>query len=309
VAEAEDGLAALQAVAAVAPDLVLLDVQMPRLDGIGVTRTLRARDENVMLPIILVTALDDTASKVAGLDAGATDFVTKPFEPAELLARVRSSLRTRSALQRLESAQDVLVALANAVEAKDPTTEKHCSRIAAGAVALARMAGLSDEMIEAVGYGAVLHDVGKIGVPEALLRKEGPLDEAEWSEMRRHPLIGASIVEPLRLGRLVGPMVRGHHERWDGSGYPDGLVGAAIPIGARIVAVVDAHDAMTHDRPYRLGMPADAARRELEHSAGSQFDANIVRLYLAYLEAPAMQREDPALSEYTRGLFQTALAS
>lgn len=309
MAETEDGLEALEAVAAVAPDLVLLDVQMPRLDGISVTRTLRATDENVLLPIILVTALDDTASKVAGLDAGATDFVTKPFEPAELLARVRSSLRTRSALQRLESAQDVLVALANAVEAKDPTTEKHCSRIAVAAMAIARTAGLSVEMVEAVGYGAVLHDVGKIGVPEALLRKEGPLDENEWVEMRRHPLIGESIVEPLRLGRLVAPMVRGHHERWDGSGYPDGLVGETIPIGARIVAVVDAHDAMTHDRPYRLAMPTDAARRELEHNAGSQFDPDFTRLYLAYLEAPANQREDPALSEYTRGLYQTALAS
>jgi putative two-component system response regulator len=240
-----------------------------------------------LLPIILVTARGRLEDKVAGLDAGASDFITKPFEPAELLARVRSNLRLSQALTRLETTRDVLIALASAVDAKDPLTEHHCGRVAEEALALASAAGLSEDQIEAVGYGAVLHDVGKIGIAEAVLGKPGRLTDAERAEMQRHPGIGSDIIAPLRMGQVVGPIIRNHHEHWDGTGYPDGLKGEAIPIGARIVAVVDAYDAMTHDRPYRPAMSREDAVRELIRCRGTQFDPRLVELYLQILGDPA----------------------
>ena len=198
---------------------------------------------------------------------------------------MRAALRTRAAYEQLESAEGVIAALANAVEAKDPTTERHCSRLAALAIGLARRADVSAETLAAIASGAVLHDVGKIGVRESIIRKIGALDEEEWVEMRRHPIIGANIVEPLRLGRLVAPIVRGHHERWDGRGYPDGLASTAIPLGARVVGVVDAYDAMIHDRPYRRALSHDHARSELFANAGMQFDPELVRTFAEFLDA------------------------
>jgi len=228
-----DGAAALAEILSCPPDVALLDTGMPEMDGLQVTRALRAAPATALLPIILVTARGRLDDKVAGLDAGASDFITKPFEPAELLARVRSNLRLSSALARLENTQDVLVALASAVDAKDPLTEHHCGRVADQALVLAHIAGLAPDEIEAVGYGAVLHDVGKIGIAEAILLKPGRLTDEERAEMQRHPIVGAEIFSPLRLGKIVGPIVRGHHERWDGAGYPDGLRGDAIPIGGK----------------------------------------------------------------------------
>lgn len=301
VREVEDGAAALAEVARAVPDVALLDIGMPEVDGLEVTRRLRSAPLTAMLPIILVTARGRLEDKVAGLDAGASDFVTKPFEPAELLARVRSNLRLSAALSRLENTQDVLVALANAVEAKDPVTEHHCDRVADLALALARLAGLEEQTVEAVGYGAVLHDIGKIGITEAVLTKSGALTEAERREMQRHPLVGSEILRPLRLGQVVGPIVRGHHERWDGRGYPDGLRGEEIPVGARVVAVADAWDAMTHNRPYRRRLSDQQARDELRQHGGTQFDPELVELLLALLDAPP--EAAPFVTDaYTRGL-------
>jgi putative two-component system response regulator len=286
VRDFEDGASALADIVRHPPDVVLLDVGMPEMDGLEVTRRLRQDPQTALLPIILVTARGRLEDKVAGLDAGASDFITKPFEPAELLARVRSNLRLSQALTRLENTRDVLVALASAVDAKDPLTEHHCGRVAEEAIALASAAGLSEDEIEAIGYGAVLHDVGKIGIAERVLGKPGLLTDAERLEMQRHPAIGSDIIAPLRLGKVVGPIIRSHHEHWDGSGYPDGLKGEAIPIGARIVSIVDAYDAMTHDRPYRAAMSAEDARRELIRCRGSQFDSQLIELYLLILRDP-----------------------
>ena len=300
VREFDNGLDALDEIICHPPDVALLDIGMPAMDGLQVTRTLRNNPATALLPVILVTARGRLEDKVAGLDAGASDFITKPFEPAELLARVRANLRLSAALRRLESTQDVLVALAGAVDAKDPMTEHHCGRVADLALMLARLAGLEQEEVEAVGYGAVLHDVGKIGINEQVLRKPGPLTDDERAEMQRHPLIGAEILRPLRLGEVVGPIVRAHHEHWDGSGYPDRLRGDEIPLGARIVAIVDAHDAMTHDRPYRARLADDEARAELIECRGTQFDPELVDLYVAQLD----QRETttPLVDPFTRGL-------
>lgn len=280
----DNGAEALAEIKRNPPDVALLDIGMPQMDGLEVTRRLRLEPETTLLPIILVTARGRLEDKVAGLDAGASDFITKPFEPAELLARVRSNQRLATALTRLENTRDVLVALASAIDAKDPVTEHHCDRVADSAVSLARVAGLSEDSIEAVGYGAVLHDIGKIGITEAVLMKPGELTDGERTEMQRHPLIGAEILRPLRLGALVGPIVRGHHEWWNGGGYPDKLRGEAIPYGARIVSVVDAYDAMTHSRPYRAALSADEAQEELVRCRGTQFDPDLVDLLLGQLE-------------------------
>jgi len=297
----DNGASALAEITRHPPDVALIDIGMPEMDGLEVTRILRRTPATALLPIILVTARGRLEDKVAGLDAGASDFITKPFEPAELLARVRANLRLSSALARLESTQDVLVALASAVDAKDPLTEHHCGRVADRALVLARLAGLSPDHVEAVGYGAVLHDVGKIGIAEAVLTKPGRLSDDERLEMQRHPIIGAEILQPLRLGRIVGPIVRGHHERWDGTGYPDGLRGAAIPMGARVVAVIDAHDAMTHDRPYRARLSDDEARQELIRHSGTQFDPDLVDLLLASLDG-GLAEEVAGPDAFTRGL-------
>lgn len=304
VREFDNGADALDDIEQRPPDLVLLDIGMPGLNGIEVTQRLRSRPATALLPVILVTARGRTEDKVAGLDAGASDFVTKPFEPVELLARVRANLRLSTALNRLEATQDVLVALANAVDAKDPATEHHCDRVAGRALAFARIAGLSGEELEAVGYGAVLHDIGKIGIREEVLLKPGALTDAERTEMQRHPLVGAEILRPLRLGRLIGPIVRAHHERWDGRGYPDGLQGDGIPFGARIVGIVDAHDAMTHDRPYRPGMTEEAALGELLRHRATQFDPGLIDLYVANLERIAIEALHPS-DALTRGLLPT----
>lgn len=286
-----------------AVDLLLLDVRMPGHDGVAVTRRVRANPATALLPIILVTGLGALEDKIAGLDAGATDFLTKPFEAPELLARIRAALRTKAAIDRLESAQGVLVALANAVEAKDPTTEHHCDRVARLAVGLARSVGLDAEAIEAVGYGAALHDIGKIGISEAILRKPGPLTDLEWSAMRGHPATGARIVAPLRLGAFVGPIVRAHHERWDGAGYPDGLRGEAIPTGARIVSIVDAFDAMTHVRPYRAGLPLEQALDEIRREAGRQFDPGLSEIFLAQHATLAAAAGEVTAASFTGGLY------
>ncbi len=302
VIEAPTGRTALTRIAETAFDLLVLDVRMPSPDGLEVTRRIRSDPATALTPVILVTGLGALEDKVAGLDAGATDFLTKPFEAPELMARVRAALRTKAAIDRLESTQGVLVALANAVEAKDPSTEHHCDRLAGLAVGLARSVGLDAGTVEAIGYGAALHDVGKIGVEEAVLRKPGPLSDPEWAEMRRHPEIGARIVAPLRLGGLVGPIVRAHHERWDGAGYPDGLRREQIPLGARIVALVDAFDAMTHDRPYRRALPAEAALAEIRRGAGHQFDPELSAIFLDRWAGLADTAGTMAAASFTRGL-------
>jgi cyclic di-GMP phosphodiesterase len=300
VRDFDNGASALADITRCPPDVALLDIGMPEIDGLELTRTLRRMPATALLPIILVTARGRLEDKIGGLDAGASDFITKPFEPAELLARVRTNLRLSSALARLENTQDVLVALANAVDAKDPMTEHHCGRVADRALVVARLAGLDPEEIEAVGYGAVLHDVGKIGIAESVLTKPGQLTPEERREMQRHPVIGAEILQPLRLGRMVGAIVRGHHERWDGAGYPDGLSGESIPIGARIVSVVDAFDAMTHDRPYRPRLSDDETHQELIRHRGTQFDPDLVDLLLASLADGSV--DDGVVSAFTRGL-------
>ena len=281
----EDGEAALATIADEPPDIVLLDIGLPGIDGLEVCRRLRQDPATLTLPIILLTGRTTVDDVVIGLDAGADDFLAKPYQEAELLARIRSSLRLRRAMAEMEAAHGVVAALANAVEAKDATTERHCQRLAGFAYRLAVESGLDGHDLKGVVFGALLHDVGKIGIPEGILVKPGPLDEEEWIAMRRHPEIGEQICRPLVSSRLFAPIVRHHHERWDGTGYPDRLAGAEIPVGARVVCLVDAFDAMTHDRPYRPAIGIEQALGELRREAGRQFDPDLVARFTGQIEA------------------------
>lgn len=288
VVVAGDGRAAVAAALRHPPDLIILDVQLPELDGYQVASVLKHNPLTWGIPIIMVTVDGQRESHLRGLEAEVDAYLQKPVDPDELEVRIRVLLRTKRRNEQLERAEDVIFALARAVEAKDAYTEGHLQRMATYAVAIGRQLGLGEDALVALRYGALLHDVGKVGVDEMIIRKDGPLTEDETDLMRQHPLIGERIVAPLRLAAAVGPIVRHHHEQWDGSGYPDGLVGEAIPLGARIVAVADAFDAMTTQRPYnRVVTRAEAAGR-LRASAGSVWDPNVVEAFLTWLESEAL---------------------
>ncbi len=278
-ATASDGPSGLAAAFELAPDLVLLDVGLPGMDGLEIVRRLRADPRTVAMPVVLLTGHTSVEDVVAGLDAGADDFLAKPFHEAELLARLRSARRLAHVMAEMEGAQAVVAALANAVEAKDTLTEHHCQRLAGLAHLLAGAAELDPVTIKGVVFGALLHDIGKIGVSDVILKKPGRLTDEEWIEMRRHPIIGEQICRPLAASREFAPIVRHHHERWDGRGYPDRLKGDDIPIGARIVGLVDAFDAITHGRPYRAARSTEEAIKVLARGSGRHFDPDLVERF------------------------------
>lgn len=264
IATAKNGEDALDAVKRVKPDVVLLDVMMPGLDGFEVCRRLKGNAETRLVPVVLLTGLNKTKHRVRGIDAGADDFLTKPFERAELIARIRSLLKLKSYTDELEQAESVLFALARSIEGKDPYTEGHCERLAEYAGALGSFMGLPDEQVTALRRAGIVHDVGKVAVPDAILLKRGPLTAAEWAIIWEHPVVGEQICEGLKSFRLVLPIIRHHHERRDGTGYPDSLAGDQIPLTARVLQVVDVYDALTTDRPYRQAISPQSAIETLE---------------------------------------------
>jgi len=298
VLAAADGETALRTVDADRPDLVVLDIGLPGMDGLEVCARLRSEPRNATLPIIMLTARMQLDDIVTGLGAGADDYLAKPFRQPELLARIRSALRLRDALLRMETAHAVVATLANAVEAKDPITEYHCQRLAFLSARLTSRVGVSHTEAETIAYGALLHDVGKIGIPEAILTKTTALDEAEWELMRRHPEIGERICRPLAASANFLPIIRHHHERWDGGGYPDRLVGEAIPFGARVVSVADAFDAMTHDRHYRGARSVADALQEIHTGAGTQFDPVLARLFIEAIEVGGVSDEEAEAASF-----------
>ena len=285
---ASDGPSALAAIESAAPDLILLDVQMPGMDGYTVCRRIKSNPTLRLVPVVMITALDRSEDRVEALESGADDFMSKPVERLELVARVRSALRLKTVYDRLDSAEQVIFSLAAAVEAKDRYTERHTSRVAESARYLGLRLGLPEEDLDALYRGGIIHDIGKIGVPDAILLKPGPLDERELMLMRAHPEIGENIVRPLRSGSDLLPIVRNHHEAFDGRGYPDGLRGTSIPLLARIVSVCDAFDALTSDRPYRPRLSEREAIAVLAGGAGRQWDPQLVSLLTG--EIPALHR-------------------
>ncbi len=281
VIPATSGNEALAVVAQRRVDMVLLDVMMPELDGFEVCAQIKSDPATRLVPVVMVTALNNVSDRVRALETGADDFIAKPVDRIELVARVRSLIRLKSLYDRLDDSTRVMAALARAVEAKDSYTEMHTERVATSARHLARSAGVPEGELDDIFLGGLIHDIGKIGVPDSLLGKPGPLTMRELSVMRSHVVIGEEIVGPLRSAAGVLPIIRHHHERWDGTGYPDHLTGDGIPLPARIVAVCDAFDAMVSNRPYRPSLGKERALEILRAGAGTQWDPEIVALFLA----------------------------
>jgi cyclic di-GMP phosphodiesterase len=265
---AADGRAAVDRVMEDPPDLVLMDVLMPYVNGFEACQALKRHVATRLVPVVLVTALQNTEDRIRGIDAGADDFVSKPFNAHELRARVRSLIRIKRYTDDLDSAESVIVSLALTIEARDQYTDGHCQRLAAYASALGRHLDLPEEDITALGRGGFLHDIGKVGVPDAILLKSGRLTPDEYDVMKRHTIVGDRLCGELRSLRRVRPIVRHHHERLDGSGYPDGLRGDAIPLLAQIMGIVDVFDAITTARPYKPALSTERAFEELAREVG-----------------------------------------
>lgn len=283
-------------------DLVLVDYMMPKMDGIAVTRALRASEAYRLVPVIMVTSEVGADVRLEAVAAGATDFINKPFDPVELKARVRNLLSLRSAhLQLADRAQwlareveaatqhlvareeEVIWRLARAIEYRDGSTGEHVSRVALVCRLIAEGLGLDAHRTRMIYLASPLHDIGKIGIADAILGKPGRLTDAEMDEMRRHVKIGVSILEngSSDLIRVAEAIAGTHHERWDGRGYPNRLGGEAIPIEGRIVALADVFDALCSERPYKPAWPIDKAYDEIVGLAGSHFDPAVVRAFQA----------------------------
>ena len=277
---AEDGEQALALLRSRPIDLALLDVMMPRRSGYAVCRAAKSQPETRLIPVVLCTGLDSREDRLQGIECGADDFLNKPVDQEELLARVRTLVRLKHFTDELESAETVLTTLALSIEAKDPYTGGHCQRLAQYSVALAEQFGLPEAQRLALRRASTVHDIGKVAVPESILLKPGPLTPEERKVMEQHVLVGERICAPLKSFRDVLPIIRHHHERMDGSGYPDGLSGEQIPIAARIFAVVDVHDALISPRPFRPAWTKPAARAYIREQSGKLFDPIVVKVFL-----------------------------
>jgi putative two-component system response regulator len=290
-----DGAEALAVLQAEAVDLVLLDVMMPRIGGFSVCREIKSRAETLLTPVVLITEHGRADDRIRGIEAGADDFISKPLRKEELLARVKSLIRIKRYTDELESAETVLYTLASSIEAKDPYTEGHCDRLSRYSVALATHLGLPDEQRVALRRGGIVHDIGKVAVPEQILLKAGPLDPGERLLMEAHTVLGERICAPLKSFRHVLPIIRWHHERRDGSGYPDRLKGDAIPLTARILQTVDLFDALTTDRPYRRALPHEQALETMrEEARRGWWDSALVDAFEAMVDGGPMLLAVPA---------------
>jgi putative two-component system response regulator len=280
------GTDALAAVASSAPDIVLLDWMLPGLSGIDVCRQLKGDPATRLIPVVLLTGLGDRERRLLGISAGADDFLTKPFDADELRARIASLVRLKTYTDELDSADAVIRSLALTVEARDGATDGHCQRLAHFATMLGEALGLDSDSMAALERGGYLHDVGKIGIPDAVLLKRGPLTAEEYLVMQQHTVIGERLCGDLRSLARVRPIIRSHHERLNGSGYPDQLRGDAVPLLAQIVGIVDTFDAITSARPYRAARSTDEACEELRADVRrGKFDEALVAEFLKALSA------------------------
>ncbi len=251
VSEAESGAVALERVMEIQPDLILLDVMMPEMDGFEVCQRLKQDEQTRLIPVIFITALSDKQSRIRGIEAGGDDFLTKPFDRPELSARVKSLIGQKRLNEDLNRTEQVLFSLARAVESRDPDTGDHCERLVSLGTAFGQFIKLTPLQMRNLQWSGYLHDIGKVGIPDAVLLKPGKLTSLEWEIMKQHVLIGEKICQPLRTMLGVLPIIRHHHERWDGSGYPYGLVGDEIPYLAQVFQMIDIYDALTSNRPYK----------------------------------------------------------
>ena len=306
---ANDGREGLEIFRATRPPLTVTDVKMPVMDGLEFLKSIRGLDADAA--VIVLTGVGDIKTAIESLKVGAYDFIIKPVNVDELLIAAERAMERRQLLierreyqatleRRVEEAthdlaltlrelQDTyratLEALGSALDTRDVGTEAHSRRVHGYVLTVARTRGVSEKQIKDLEHGVLLHDIGKIGIPDAILLKPGPLTPEEWIVMRTHPEVGRRLIERIPFLRGALPIVYHHHEKWDGSGYPLGLRGEAIPLGARIFSVADALDAMTFDRPYSKAIPYEAARREIERCAGTHFDPEVVKTFLSIPEA------------------------
>ncbi len=266
------------------PDLILSDVKMPGKSGYDFCRELKENPATRLIPFVLITGFTDSSDKVRGIEAGADDFLNKPVLAEELTARVKSLLRVKEFTDELETADTVLCSLGLAVESRDPYTEGHCERLAVRAAELGRHLELDEDSIVALRRGGYLHDLGKIAVPDEILKKGSDLTMAEWQIMKQHPVTGENICKPLKSLRLVLPIIRHHHEHVDGSGYPDGLRGQEIPLLPRILQVVDVYDALRTARPYKPALSSEhAAQTMREEARQGRWDRELVDEFFSML--------------------------
>jgi putative two-component system response regulator len=293
VVTAGDGAEAQELLQTRAVDLAVLDVLMPRGGGFQVCREVKSSAETRLTPVVLVTGpgADD---RIRGIEAGADDFLSKPLRKEELLTRVKSLIRLKRYADELDNAENVLCTLASSIEAKDPYTEGHCDRLSRYAAALGEHLGLPEEQRQALRRGGIVHDIGKVAVPDRILLKAGPLDPIERRLMETHTLVGEHICAPMKSLRPVLPIIRWHHERRDGSGYPDRLKGDAIPLAARILQTADVYDALTTDRPYRKALlHAQALATMREEVRRGWWDGSLVDAFEAMLNHPPRPAATP----------------
>ena len=292
---ATDGQQALEQIGADSVDLAILDVVMPRKTGFDVCLAIKAKADTRLIPVLLVTGLNRDDDRIRGIMCGADDFLTKPVNKHELLARVHSLIRLKQFTDELDNAEAVLSSLALSIEAKDPYTEGHCDRLSKYSIAVAERLGLPEDLRVALRRGGLVHDIGKLAVPERILLKPGPLTPDERKIMEQHTIAGERICAPLRSFRHVLPIIRHHHEKQDGSGYPDGLKGDQIPLTARILQVTDIYDALSTDRPYRKALPAEKAfaimRDEVKRG---WWDGSVLAEFEAVVNVHELQSAGPA---------------
>ncbi|MCS7315297.1 MAG: HD domain-containing phosphohydrolase [Bryobacterales bacterium] len=266
-------------------DLIVLDLMLPEIGAPEFCRRVKLQRHTRLVPLLVITSVQGVENEIAGLESGADEFLTKPLHPAVVRTRIAAMLRQKAAIDSLEEAEGILFALAQAIEQRDTCTGLHCERLALISVTIGQCLGLEQPQLVALYRGGFLHDIGKVSVPDAILRKPGPLTEEEWRIMRAHTVHGEAICRPLKTLAPVLPIVRHHHERWDGSGYPDGLRGEQIPLLARILQIADIFDALTSERPYKPALSWQEAVAILEEETRRGWrDPHLVAVFRAICE-------------------------
>ena len=296
---AENGLRGLALATEIQPDIILLDVMMPGLNGFETCKKIRSIPSLAEIPVILITALDDRESRLTGLQSGADDFITKPFDIHELRVRIQNMVRLNRYRLLTEQRREMdhlhaelvtaydktIEGWSRALDLRDKETEGHSQRVTDLTVRLARLAGLSEEALKHIWRGGLLHDVGKLGIPDAILLKTENLSPAEWEIMRKHPVYAYEWLSRIDYLQPALAIPYCHHEKWDGTGYPRGLKGEEIPLPARIFAIVDVWDALTSDRPYRKAIPLETALDYIRSQAGKHFDPELVKMFFTLVKS------------------------